>query len=59
MKYESKKKYSKYYNSTHKSIRINSKLHDSLTEYSKDKNISIKKIVENLLYKFLSNEDFK
>ena len=59
MKYESKKKYSKYYNSTHKSIRINSKLHDSLTEYSKDKNTSIKKIVENLLYDFLSNEDFK
>jgi predicted HicB family RNase H-like nuclease len=59
MKYESKKKYSKYYNSTHKSIRINSKLHDSLIEYSKDKNISIKKIVENLLYDFLSNEDLK
>lgn len=59
MKYESKKRYSKYYNSTHKSIRINSKLHESLTEYSKDKNISIKKIVEGLLSDFLSNEDFK
>lgn len=58
MKYESKKRYSKYYNSTHKSIRINSKLHDLLTEYSKDKNISIKKIVENLLSDFLK-EDFK
>lgn len=58
MKYESKKRYSKYYNSTHKSIRINSKLHDLLTEYSKAKNISIKKVVEDLLSDFL-NEDFK
>ena len=47
--YESKKIYSSKYNQVHKSIRVDKELYQKLQEYIKDKNITIKDYIENLI----------
>ena len=47
--YESKKIYSNKYNQLHKSIRVDKELYQKLQEYIKDKNITIKDYIENLI----------
>ena len=51
--YESKKKYSKEYNRLHKSIRIEKNLYEDLVKQIKDKNITIKDYIEDLIKKSL------
>ena len=47
--YESKKIYSSKYNQLHKSIRVDKELYQKLQDYIKDKNITIKDYIENLI----------
>lgn len=49
--YESKKIYSSKYNKLHKSIRVEKELYEKLQEFIKDKNITIKEYIENLIKK--------
>lgn len=52
--YESKKIYSSRYNKLHKSIRVEKELYEKLQDFLKDKNISIKNYVEELIKNSLS-----
>lgn len=48
-KYQSKVAYSKKYNASNRSIRIDKDIHDKLKKYVDSKNISIKDFVEKMI----------
>jgi hypothetical protein len=52
--YESKKLYSKKYNKSHSTVQIDREMYKQLKEFIKDKNISIRDFISDLIKNSIS-----